>query len=273
MSAAFDKIEGLGNDFVVVGRGAFPSVDVARARDLCDRHRGIGADGVLFVDPSVPDMRVVNADGSRPEMCGNGIRCVVLWLAREGRVGVGQTITIETDAGPHACTLLTHDGNEARVRVAMRPYAIAPEAALVRAAGPMLDAEVEVEGRRVVGSYVSMGNPHFVLFDAEKQGAAEIAPALERHALFPSRVNVGLAEQTGPRAIALRVFERGVGYTEACGTGACAAAAAAIETGRMARGVPIEVTLPGGVLEILVGERGAPVMMTGPARRVFGGVI
>jgi diaminopimelate epimerase len=116
-----------------------------------------------------------------------------------------------------------------------------------------------------------MGNPHFVVFDAAAQKAERFAAAIERHPRFPARVNVGLAEQTGPASMSLRVFERGVGYTEACGTGACAAAAAAIETGRMTRGKPIEVRLPGGVLEILVCERGEPVFMTGPARHVFRG--
>jgi diaminopimelate epimerase len=140
--------------------------------------------------------------------------------------------------------------------------------------GPLVDAEIPVdEAPFVRGTFVSMGNPHFVVFDARSQRAADFAPAIERHALFPARVNVGLAEITGPASMDLRVYERGVGYTEACGTGACAAAAAAVETGRMARGVPIAVTLPGGTLEILVRERGTPVYMTGPARRVFSGTL
>ncbi len=273
MGAAFDKIEGLGNDFVVVETRALGGIDVTTARALCDRHRGVGADGVLYVDLDARSMRVVNADGSRPEMCGNGVRCVVLYLAERGQVRVGETVTIDTEAGPHACTLLAHEPELARVEVAMRPYAIAPEPGLVRSEGPLLDARVEVDGRPVVGSFVSMGNPHFVVFDAEKQHAAELAEALERHPLFPARVNVGLAERIGEAAIGLRVFERGVGYTEACGTGACAAVAAAVETGRIARGRPVEVRLPGGSLAITVGERGAPVRMTGPARRVFRGTL
>jgi diaminopimelate epimerase len=271
VQVVFDKIEGLGNDFIVVARDLAAELDDARVRALCDRHRGVGADGVLIVDPGVPSMRVVNADGSHPEMCGNGIRCVMLWLARRGAIGVGATLVIDTEAGPHACTLLGCDERHARVRVAMRPYAIDPDPALVRSDGPLLDARIDVDARHVVGSFVSMGNPHFVIFDAEAQRAAELAPAIERHPRFPARINVGLAEITGPSAIALRVFERGVGYTEACGTGACAAAAAAVETGRMPRGVPITVTLPGGPLEIVVRERGEPIDMTGPARHVFRG--
>ncbi len=262
MVLAFDKLEGLGNDFVVVDAREVPALDPALARALCDRHRGIGADGVLAVDTLACAMRVINADGSRPEMCGNGIRCVMLWLARRGIVAVGDTIEIATDAGPHACTLLASDDRDASVRVAMRPYALGDATELV----------VDVDaGHHIRGTAVSMGNPHLVVFDAALQRAPEVAAELERHALFPDRVNVGLAEQTGPSDLTLRVFERGVGYTEACGTGACAAAAAAVETGRMPRGVPIAVRLPGGSLEVVVGERGAPVLMTGPARYVFTG--
>jgi len=264
---AFEKIEGLGNDFVVIEASAAAGLD---AIAICDRHRGVGADGVLLVDPSARSMRVINADGSRPEMCGNGIRCVMLWLARRGLVRVGETLSIYTDAGPHACTLLEHDANVARVRVAMRAYSIEPDPALVLADGPRLDAPLPVGNEHVAGSFVSMGNPHFVTFD-QRRHIAELVEAIQTHTIFPARINVGLAEQTGPRAIALRVYERGVGYTEACGTGACAAAAAAVETKRIARGEPITVTLPGGALEIEIGERGAPVLMTGPARHVFDG--
>jgi diaminopimelate epimerase len=262
----FEKIEGLGNDFVVID-----AIDVPFAELICDRHRGIGADGVLLVDPSAPSMRVINADGSRPEMCGNGIRCVVLSLALRGLVRVGDEVAIATDAGPHRCTLLSLEGDGARVRVAMRPYSIEPDPKLVTTSSPMIDSPVAIGEARIVGTFVSMGNPHFVAFDAEKQGVAAHVREIQEHTLFPARINVGLAEQIGDRAIALRVFERGVGYTEACGTGACAAAAAAVETNRIARGVPIEVRLPGGVLEIVIGERGAPVLMTGPARRVYRG--
>jgi len=266
VSVQFDKIEGLGNDFVVV------DASVAIGPEACDRHRGIGADGILFVDPSARSMRVMNADGTRPEMCGNGIRCVMLWLARRGLAKVGETISIDTDAGPHACTLLSLDGEIASVRVAMRPYAIEPEPSLVSSAVPLIEADFPAEDRHhVVGTYISMGNPHFVIFDARQQRAEDVAATIERHPLFPARVNVGLAEQTGPSTLSLRVFERGVGYTEACGTGACAAAAAAVETGRMKRDTPIEVYVPGGKLEIIVRERGSPVSMTGPARRVFSG--
>lgn len=273
----FHKYEGLGNDFIVVpsaSRGE--RFDAATARALCDRHRGVGADGVLSVGRDADGffMRVVNADGSRPEMCGNGIRCAMLYLARTGQIQ-NETVRIETDAGPHECTLLGLDADRrnGRVRVAMRPYSLTPDPSWLAADTERLESDIAVDDRSITATAVSMGNPHLVIFDAEEQGAIDLAPRLEGHALFPARVNVGLAEQTGPRAIGLRVFERGVGLTEACGTGACAAAAAAVETGRMPRGEPIEVTLPGGVLTIVVGERGGPVSMTGPARFVFEGEV
>ncbi len=273
----FQKYEGLGNDFLVVtSTSRVERFDAARARAICDRHRGVGADGVLSVGRDAEGffMRVVNADGSRPEMCGNGIRCAMLHLARAGQVG-HEPVRVATDAGPHECTLVSIDDAQrtARVRVAMRAYSLAPDASWLTASAPHVEAAVEIDGRSLIATAVSMGNPHLVVFDAERQGAPALAARLERHPLFPARVNVGLAEQTGARALGLRVFERGVGFTEACGTGACAAAAAAVETGRMPRGEPIEVSLPGGVLTIVVGDPGAPVSMTGPARFVFDGSI
>ncbi len=277
MALRFHKYEGLGNDFIVVSSSSRAErFDAEAARILCDRHRGIGADGVISVGTG-PDgffMGVVNADGSRPEMCGNGIRCAMLYLARTGQIGT-EAVRIETDAGPHECTMLELDpgGRAGLVRVAMRPYSLVPDPSWLAADREQIDASLSVDDHAITATAVSMGNPHLVVFDAERQGAMALAPRLERLDLFPARVNVGLAELTGPRAIGLRVFERGVGMTEACGTGACAAAAAAVETGRMPRGEAIEVSLPGGVLTIVVGERGAPVSMTGSARFVFEGLV
>ena len=275
VSLPFQKYEGLGNDYIVVDSSARSErFDAARARALCERHRGIGADGVLLVgeDADGPFMRVVNADGSRPEMCGNGLRCAMLHLARAGRF-VHEAVRVETDAGPHECTVLdlSADRRTASVRVAMRPYTLRPDPSWLVGDVERVELEIAIDGLQLKGTAVSMGNPHLVIFDAERQGAPLLAARLERHPLFPARVNVGLAELTGPRAIGLRVYERGVGLTEACGTGACAAAAAAVETGRIPRGEPIEVSLPGGRLTIVVGDRGAPVSMTGPARFVFAG--
>jgi diaminopimelate epimerase len=140
--------------------------------------------------------------------------------------------------------------------------------------GPLLDESFEVAGQRVRLSCVSMGNPHAVTFDElDAQARRTLGPLLEKHARFPKAANIGFARVLGPQSLELAVWERGVGFTEACGTGACACAVAAVETGRAQRHQPISVKLPGGVLEILVGEPTDRITMTGPARHVYDGTI
>lgn len=271
----FEKYEGLGNDFVVVeGTSALLSIDEVRA--ICDRHLGVGADGVLFTGVSAGRafMQVVNADGSTAEMCGNGLRCVALHLVRRGLVE-HRELEVDTDAGPHAVRV--HEiAAPGRVEVEMRAPSLAPrDVPVLRGAGeedaPMIDAELRAEGVVLRGTAVSMGNPHLVTFDAPAAQRLALGPALQDDPRFPEKVNVGFATMRGRAAMELHVFERGAGWTQACGTGACAAAVAAVETGRADRGAVIEVALPGGVLEIVVGERGERVRMTGPARHVFSG--
>jgi diaminopimelate epimerase len=272
---AFEKYEGLGNDFVVVDL-AQSEIRTDEVVAICDRHRGVGADGVLFVERAADGfaMRVINADGSRAEMCGNGLRCVAFHLARTGRLAVGAPVALETDAGPHPSTVLGIDGTVASVRIAMRPASLAPTDVPVLSDAPMIDVELRPLDATVHVTAVSMGNPHAVLFDDVGEARRELGPALQRDARFPKKANVGFArmlDQPGRRAMELFVYERGAGWTEACGTGACAAAVAAVETGRASRGQPIEVNLPGGPLEIVVGERSDRIRMTGPARHVFSG--
>jgi diaminopimelate epimerase len=272
---AFEKYEGLGNDFVVVDL-AQSEIRTDEVVAICDRHRGVGADGVLFVERAADGfaMRVINADGSRAEMCGNGLRCVAFHLARTGRLAVGATVALETDAGPHPSTVLGIDGTVASVRIAMRPASRAPTDVPLLSDAPMIDVELRPLDATVHVTAVSMGNPHAVLFDDVGEARRELGPALQRDARFPKKANVGFArmlDQPGRRAMELFVYERGAGWTEACGTGACAAAVAAVETGRASRGQPIEVNLPGGPLEIVVGERSDRIRMTGPARHVFSG--
>jgi len=261
----FDKYEGLGNDFVVVSDG-LDRAD-AQARWLCDRHRGVGADGVLLtgVDGGRPFMRVRNADGSTPQMCGNGVRCVALYLRDRGLVQT-DAFELDTDAGPHSVRVL----GDGRVQVDMRPASLRPDDLPLTSESPWIDEPIEIGAYALHVTAVSMGNPHAVTFDPVDRAA--IGPALELDARFPQKVNAGFARLTGD-VVELSVWERGVGWTQACGTGACAAAVAAVETGRARRGEAITVRLPGGDLEIVVGEPGAPVRMTGPARRVFGGVV
>ncbi|MEY4577857.1 MAG: hypothetical protein RL701_2560 [Pseudomonadota bacterium] len=296
MTLHFAKYEGLGNDFVVIEVGpdaahaadgeaqVLPEITADQAQALCDRHRGIGADGVLLVDwpkgrdlEPQPRMRVINADGSRPEMCGNGLRCVALHLVRRGHAESGRPFTVATDAGPHVCRVapLPSDGVEAaevEVEVSMRPASLVPAEIPVLAGHEVVDAPFEVAGTTLKLTCVSMGNPHAVTFDDLGPSArSKLGPLLEKDARFPNAANIGFARLLGPQSLELSVWERGVGFTEACGTGACACAVAAVETGRAERGRPIAVRLPGGVLTIRVGERHERISMTGPARFVFNG--
>ncbi len=279
MRLRFGKYEGIGNDFVVVdeddlaGRPLGPA-EVAR---ICDRHLGVGGDGVLVVGSAGGrlSMRVINADGSIPEMCGNGIRCVALHLHRAGKIPGGRAV-IETDAGPHPCVVdpigdaRSGDVEEALVEVAMRVPSLAPADVPVAAEAPLVDAAIDVDGLELHGTAVSMGNPHLVVCDGVGDRRLDLGPRLERDARFPNGVNVGFATMEWG-GITLDVWERGAGWTRACGTGACAAAVAAVETGRAPRHSAIRVRLPGGELGIRVGAPGEPVHMRGPARHVFDG--
>ncbi len=266
---SFDKYEGLGNDFVLVRDSAwFSSSD--RVRALCDRHLGVGADGILFtgLERGRPFMRVVNADGSTAEMCGNGLRCVALYLVRRGVVQE-RSFEIDTDAGPHRVRVIDA-GSSGWVEVSMRAPSFRASDIPVLADSPIIDSEL-FDGIRWTA--VSMGNPHLVTFDVGDDERLSLATRMQSDVRFPQSVNVGFAEMKDSRHLALHVHERGVGFTRACGTGACAAAAAAVETRRASRGVPLEVRLPGGTLEITVCEPGERVLMKGPARHVFSGEI
>jgi diaminopimelate epimerase len=261
----FAKYEGLGNDFVLVD-----GIDVsgAQAVALCDRHRGVGADGVIVVGvrDGRPAMRVINADGSLPEMCGNGLRCVALHLVRSRAVPRGE-LDVETDAGPHRCRVLDDDLVEVRMAVP----SLDPGSVPVRAEGPLVDAPFEVGGETLRVTTVSMGNPHVVTFDDVGDRRLVLGPCIETDPRFPSRTNVGFARPSIGGGLELTVWERGAGWTRACWTVACAAAVAAVETGRLPRGEPLRVHLPGGTLTVRVDAPGSPVWMTGPARHVFDG--
>ena len=255
MTRRFAKYEGLGNDFVVVD-GPERAVTAGDAVRLCDRRHGIGADGVLVVSEH-PEadarMRVINADGSVPEMCGNGIRCVALHLAIARGLQRG-TLVIATDAGPRSCDV-DRSGERASVRVDM---------GVVRFVG---DRTIEVGGERVTVAVGDAGNPHAILFGAfEAARVDSLGPRIATHAEFPAGTNVEFAT-VRDGGIDLVVWERGVGRTLACGTGACATAVVAREK-NLIRGERVRVSLPGGDLEIEPGV-GGPTFMTGPARLVF----
>jgi len=215
-------------------------------------------------------MRILNADGSEPEMCGNGLRCVALHLVRTGIV-TDRSFDVDTAAGLHRCEVLDA-GDVGHVEVDMRVPSLEPADVPVDSPTRLVDAPLSFDGFTVRVTAVSMGNPHVVTFDAVGDDARrELAPRIDGDRRFAERVNVGFAKVAGENDLELAVFERGVGWTRACGTGACAAAVAAVETGRAQRHRPIAVELPGGRLVVRVGERGERVRMTGPARHVFDG--
>jgi len=271
----FSKYEGLGNDFLVVreddaSRLLSPAI-VAR---LCDRNFGVGADGVLIVgrDGDMPAMRVINADGSEPEMCGNGLRCVALFLVEQGlasTVGPHSELVVQTGAGPHPVSV-DSSVKPAQVRVHMRPASLLAGEVLRDGQGEWVEKAFEGSGPRL--TMVSMGNPHAVTFDPVAD-MPRLGPLLEKDVRFRAGANIGFARLKAPTRLDLTVWERGVGFTRACGTGACAAAVAAVETGRSPRGEELQVCLPGGPLRIRVRERADPIEMTGPARHVFEGQV
>lgn len=290
----FAKYEGLGNDFVVVDErvGARPATPVAVRRALCDRHRGVGADGVITVlaprhAGAIARMHITNADGSVPEMCGNGLRCVSLFLVHEGLVAWGGEHVVDTDAGPRRATVLRDDAprddvprgdgptdmrGRALVRVDMGPARFAVPGQIPSWSGE----RIEVAGVTVRASTVSMGNPHLVLELEHGQPDLELArrvgPLLETNPRFPERTNVELIALRTDGSVDVIVWERGVGITEACGTGACGVAAVLARAGRIATDEEVMVHLPGGPLAVRVpADAEGPVWMTGPARRVFVG--
>lgn len=260
---AFTKYEGLGNDFILLDGREWPeeSVTPALAQRLCDRHRGIGGDGVLWVAPTGENsarMVIYNADGSRPEMCGNGVRCVVAWMADRAMVPSDGRVVIESDAGPKPSRVVERAGDLVRVAVEMGAAKVSSEHSTVTVAGEAIDVTA-----------VDMGNPHGVLFSprAERMEVVRAVTALRE---FPKGVNVEFVEPAGD-GFRVRVHERGVGWTEACGTGACAVAAAAVARGMVRAGEEISITLDGGELRIRIDPESFRVLMTGPARRVFAG--
>jgi len=273
----FVKVQGLGNDFVLIDQPHADEVGPELARRLCDRNFGVGADGVLLVlpgDEGHARMRILNADGSLAEMCGNGIRCFARHVAAERRLA-GDTVRVDTDAGLKAC-LLRRDaaGAVTAVRVAMGAPRLAPRQIPL---APGLDGgerSYEVAARRLSGRAVSMGNPHLVLFvDETSRALAEsVGPALVAHPDFPAGTNVELATVRDRRHIDVVVYERGVGVTLACGTGACATAVAACLADRTDFGAPLELRLPGGPATVEVAADLSEVWLEGPAVEVFRGV-
>lgn len=273
MTIRFYKYEGLGNDFLIVEKEDLGDVQLTaeQAIVLCDRHGGVGADGVLVLDTKAPSMHVINSDGSVPEMCGNGIRCAALHLARRNDQK-DLEVDIDTAAGPQPCRVENY-GRTGSVTVQMSGASLSPGDIGLQSEAPWLDESVRVANRTLHFTAVSMGNPHAVTFDDVGEARFELGDALQRDPHFPDGVNVGFVSEREGNAMRLDVLERGAGWTQACGTGAAAAAVAAVETGRAKRGEPLSIRLPGGTLTITPRETGDPVQMEGPACFVFQGEV
>ena len=262
----FTKMQGIGNDFVVVNGTAAPRVaDLgALSKRMCDRHFGVGADGLIWMVPSdCADvrMRIFNSDGTEPEMCGNGLRCAARFARDEGMVS-GDVMTVETLAG-----VLTVAVNGGGVTADMGAPILDP--ARIPVAGDSNRIELETEAGMLRFFCVSMGNPHAVTFDLypEDDSFYRLGPALERDPAFPAKANIEFC-RIRDGGVDVRVWERGDGETLACGTGACAVLTAAASQGLTSR--ERDVRLPGGTLRIRWDD-GGHLFMTGPAEAVFTG--
>ena len=277
---SFSKVEGLGNDFILVDlremaaaslSGALEQLE-AVATAWCDRRTGVGADGILAITPA-PDaharMIVFNADGSRPEMCGNGLRCAAAHVAgawsSTPTAAHASVVVIATDAGPRTC-LLTEPNDQSRTILVDVDMAPATLLDLIEvASAPSHPLQV-----------VSMGNPHAVHFTSDAEDpevlARSLGPTIERDPAFPAGTNVEFVRRERDDVFRVWVWERGCGITHACGTGACAVAAAAVAGGLASFDRPLTMRLPGGDLRVTIpSDPSAGVRMCGPARLVFQG--
>lgn len=276
----FTKMHGCGNDYIYVD-GAREIIPAERKSEvvkfLSDRHFGIGGDGVIFINPSdVADfeMEMYNMDGSRSEMCGNGIRCVGKYVYDHG-------LTRKTSLSIVSCgkvkylELTVEDGKVAKVRVNMgSPVLEAAEIPVVASQSPVVDTPIAVDGREYRMTCVSMGNPHAIVYVDEMiddETMAKIGPLFEHHERFPRRVNTEFVKVLDRERVQMRVWERGTGETLACGTGACAVTVASILNGLTEDDITVE--LLGGNLEIFWDREENVVYMTGPATTVFEGEI
>ena len=275
----FVKMHGLGNDFIVVDCLTHPydiELLIQATVPLCDRHFGIGGDGLILVLPSLTQdyhMRIINNDGSEAEMCGNGMRCFAKYLYEHG-LSRQTTFTVETLAGVITPVLILDGDHVKAVRVDMGEPRL--ERALIPMSGPageVVNESLRVNGETLAVTAVSMGNPHAVIFvdDVAHFPVEQYGPLIEKHPVFPRKTNVEFVQVISPGALKMRVWERGAGITLACGTGACATLVAAVLTGNADRAASVE--LPGGPLVIAWNDADNHVYMTGEAVEVFTGLV
>jgi diaminopimelate epimerase len=274
----FSKMHGAGNDFLVIDlRDGTPPPDAGLASRLADRHFGIGCDQILTIEAprseeAVASYRIWNSDGSASQQCGNGARCVAAWLVRDG-VARGDRFRVDSPLATHDVVRLDGD----RYSIAMGVPQFDPLKIPMAGFAAIQDRyAIELDGETVRFGAVSMGNPHALIEvadigmdDVDAAPVAILGPALQSSGAFPQSANIGFAQVVARDRLRLRVFERGVGETLACGSGACAAAAILIRRGAIDR--QVNISLPGGDLQISWPDDAAEVIMSGPAAFVFEG--
>ncbi|MBA4542500.1 MULTISPECIES: diaminopimelate epimerase [Thermoactinomyces] len=273
----FTKMHGLGNDFIIVYQNHTPNLEEFSrlAVQMCHRHTGIGADGLVVVYPSEnadAAMRIFNADGSLTEQCGNAMRCVAKYCY-ERLSALKDEFTLETKVGLQTVWVDGSLGKAEKIRVDMGEPVLEPSRIPVVATGRrVINQPVEAGGAQFYFTGVSMGNPHAVIEvdDASRFPVEKWGPILETHRLFPNKSNVEFVTFHSPSEVTMRVWERGVGQTMACGSGACATLVAGVLLGKLARRAVIH--LLGGDLEIEWSEADNRVYMSGPAAFVYDGV-
>ncbi|MCF0172577.1 MAG: diaminopimelate epimerase [Bacteroidales bacterium] len=272
----FTKMHGLGNDYIYIDTERFPIDDPAAFSVRWSKpHTGIGSDGLILIgrsDKADFSMRIFNADGSEAKMCGNGSRCVGKYVYDKGLTSKRE-ITLDTLAGIMTIRLHTEGGKAYGATVDMGAPLLANTAQVDTADGTLNGQPLAAGSTIYHATFVSMGNPHCVIFvdDLSSVILEEFGPLLENHILFPERANVEFVQKLPDGTLRMRVWERGSGVTQACGTGACAVAVAACTTGRAGR--QSKVQMDGGMLEINWNEKDGHVYMTGPAETSFEGVI
>lgn len=272
----FVKMHGLGNDFVFIEDKTGQDKDyTALARAMCNRHTGIGADGlIVIVDSRVADvrMRIINSDGSEAEMCGNGIRCFAKYVYDSGIIEK-KRFTVETPAGIMEPEITVGADNKAKlITINMgRPSFNRSEIPMEGADGRVLNKDLCVDGENWKITSLLMGVPHTVTYvdDVDTVDIEKIGPLFEKHEAFPKHTNINFAQQMDDRTVKVRTWERGAGATLACGTGSCSVAVASFLNGRTGREVDIQ--LPLGILHIEYREEDGNVYMTGPAAVSFTG--
>jgi diaminopimelate epimerase len=260
----FAKVHACGNDFLVVESACDPEL----AKRLCERHTGVGADGVEFLEATgakTGRIRLANADGSIAEISGNGTRCVAAWVAHKINATAGDVITLDTDAGPRQCTLVSTDG---------RSFQIAADMGVPN----VTQSQLTLADRTVVyGVHVSMGNPHFVIvvhddnFRAHNRGWQELGREICFHKQFPQQINVLFVRMIHANEVEIRIFERGVGPTTSSGTGTCASATAIIA--QCGGKSPMTVHAPGGSQRVDWSGPGTEMILTGPAHLIASGEV